>query len=799
MYKNYNYQPRKFLKFLLGDTPQSAFNTRGVQITKEEIAKIGEGDTGYMMTDSEKLLKMGFVSAVNKVFSNRAISWMAEEMQGKNLSWLKPANVDKYADGTEKLNPDGSPKLQEPNAGFRNMYYKKDGKRYAVQLKESFAREFQDEEMWDTRNWLYRTSVKALGANITSAMAVGINPAFIISNIPIDILSQVYYNNLYSSKFGVMGQMGKGFSGAIINSLKIAKAKTGKGDNSDILNLIKEYGEAGGLMNTLAYETNFLGKVGDALGALGNVSEMASKLTAYENKRNDLVKEFKKKNGSEPTGVEFEKIKSQAAYEARAAMDYHRGGRTSKWLSGLIPFFNVTTQVGKISATYIKNNFPAFTKKIAQSGSAVMALTLYNMKMAGDDWENEDLKRAKRNKLIIMSPFKNADGTHSYTQIQVPTPIKAFWNVFQTMAEAAYYKGYAPMLGTKVPPVDKDYAKEMMESLKMFVPVATSQMPPLAKFFYEYATNQSLWNQRALSQDALRVITQSEEGEENKDVLSFYKTIAQGVSKITDGSIEISPERFQKASEDAFLTSPENQALLAGLYTIADQMTDLYVGGVNEKVRSKYIEDGDFTEAGQALLKTFGKRIIGTTDKTKNESFFDATEDNKFIDKLNRQTNSDRQDIAYEIKKIFKAYKDNDLPYTDARPEIMEYFKSLSDSKDKEYASNYIETVIGKSKVELLENMPKYLTIKYGATSANTKARAIYRMFTEKGQDPMTNSVLRKDLYNIGFRDEVAKQYRIIAEEKGKQMERERKAKGLKPKEEEGLPEGFNPADYQPK
>jgi hypothetical protein len=30
-------------------------------------------------------------------------------------------------------------------------------------------------------------------------------------------------------------------------------------------------------------------------------------------------------------------------------------------------------------------------------------------------------------------------------------------------------------------------------------------------------------------------------------------------------------------------------------------------------------------------------------------------------------------------------------------------------------------------------------------------------------------------------------------------MERERKAKGLKPKEEEGLPEGFNPADYQPK
>ena len=789
MYKNYNYQPRKFLKFLLGDTPQSAFNTRGVQITKDEIRKIDSGDEGYMMTDSEKLLKMGFVSAVNKVFSNRAIAWMAEEMQGKNLSWLKPANVDKYADGTEKLNPDGSPKLQEPNAGFRNMYYKKDGKRYAVQLKESFAREFQDEEMWDTRNWMYRTAVAALGARVTSAMAVGINPAFIISNIPIDILSQVYYNNLYSSKFGVMGQMGKGFSGAIINSLKIAKAKTGKGDNSDILNLIKEYGEAGGLMNTLAYETNFLGKVGDALGALGNVSEMASKLTAYENKRNDLVKEFKKKNGSEPTGVDFDKIKSQAAYEARAAMDYHRGGRASKWISGLIPFFNVTTQVGKISATYIKNNFPAFTKKIAQSGAAVMALTLYNMKMAGDDWENEDLKRAKRTKLIIMSPFKNADGTHSYTQIQVPTPIKAFWNVFQTIAEAAYYKGYAPSLGVKVPPVDKDYAKEMMESLKMFVPVATSQMPPTAKFFYEYATNQSLWNERSLSQDNLQNINIAEEGEENKDVLSFYKTMFKGASDITNGSIEISPERFQKASEDAFLTSPENQALLSSMYTVADQMTDLYVGGVDDKIRSKYIENGDFTEAGQALLKTFGKRVVGTTDKTKNQSFYDSKEDTEFIKRLQRKENSKRQNISYKIKSVFKNYKEAGLPYTSAKPEIMEYYKSLTNKDEKEYAKNYIEMAVGRSKVQILENIPKYMLIQYQAKSAKVKAMAIYEIFTKKGQDPMKDKVLQKDLANMGFSGEVVKEYKKISA--GENVKT--------PAPETGLPEGFNPADYQPK
>jgi hypothetical protein len=794
-YKNYSYQPRKFLKFILGDTPQSAFNTRGVQITRKEIKKIESGDEGYMMTDSEKLLKMGFVSAVNKVFSNRAKKVMFDELNGRNLGWAKPANYDTYANGTVKQNEDGSPKLMEPDAGYRNMTFKVDGKINAFQLKEKLAKEYEDTEMWDTRNWFYKTMVAAMGAKLTSAMAVGINPAFVISNISTDLTSQIHFNNLYSSKFGVFGQAGKGLSGVLANSLLIAKAKTGKGDNSRILNLINDYGKMGGMQNTLAYDTNFLGKVGEGLGILGDISELAAKLTAFENKRNDLIKEYIKKNGNDPVGKDYDNIQMQAAYEARAAMDYHRGGRTIKFLNSFIPFLNVTTQASKISASYVKNNFYPFAKKMMQAGGGVMALTFYNMMMAGDDWENEDLKRAKRDKLIIFSPFKNADGTHSYNKYQVPPTVKFFWNVFQTIAENIYYKAYAPNMGVKVPEVDKTVTEEMMNNLKMFVPSISGQMPSSAKFFYEYATNKSLWNERALSQDALKNIVQSQEGEENPEILSFYKLMAKKASEITDGGIEISPERFQKASEDAFLTSPDNQALLASMYTIVDQMTNFAVGGVDEKTRSKYVADGNFSGVMEAFAGTFKKRLIGTTDKTKNEAYYDATEDKKMIDRLQREENSKKQNITNSIKTIFKNYKDLDLPYTDAKEEIMEYYKSIEEKRDKDYAKNYIEMMIGRSQVELKNNIPKYLLIQNQAQSSVAKAKAIYFIFTEKGQDPMTDKKLASDLKKVGFDGGVIKAYKEFAKQQETVKEKEVPVvEGVNP--DTGLPPGFDPSKY---
>jgi two-component SAPR family response regulator len=63
-----------------------------------------------------------------------------------------------------------------------------------------------------------------------------------------------------------------------------------------------------------------------------------------------------------------------------------------------------------------------------------------------------------------------------------------------------------------------------------------------------------------------------------------------------------------------------------------------------------------------------------------------------------------------------------------------------------------------------------------------------------RGQDPMTDKVLQKDLAKMGFSGEVVKQYRKIAkiedEKKGVDV-----SDNIDPKT--GLPPGFNPEDYK--
>jgi len=267
--------------------------------------------------------------------------------------------------------------------------------------------------------------------------------------------------------------------------------------------------------------------------------------------------------------------------------------------------------------------------------------------------------------------------------------------------------------------------------------------------------------------------------------------MAKGAANITKDQIEISPERFQKASEDSFLTSPESQALLSAMYTVADQMTNLTTGGVDDKIKSKYVEGEGFKNVLAKFLGTFKSRLRAETDNTKNASYYDAAEDKKFIERLNRIENSKKQNVSNKIKTIFKSYKELDLPYTEAKKNVSDYYMTLN-KDDKEYAKGYIDMMLGRSKVELSNNIPKYLLIKNEAKTSHTKAMAIYTLFTLRGQDPMTNKTLQKDLGNIGFGTAVVKQYKqILADEKKIQERNAPKEPTIDPKT--GYPEGFDP------
>lgn len=758
LYKDYEYIPRKFLFDIdLEDIPAGAFNTRGVSITKEELAKIGRGSDEFAEVDTEKMLKMAMIAAQHRVFTNRAIQNMAKELEGKTLPWLKPANITQLKKGVDALEKDGSPKIEGADNGFRNMFYKKDGKRYAVQLKESYAKEFYDEELYDTSNLWYKLATNALGAKITQTMAVGANPFFVLRNIPVDILSQIYYNNIYSGHgLGVTAQMAKGFGGTFEIMAKMAKASSKIGDNSEILNLIKEYGEAGGLMTTQTDDSTYLGKVGDVLGYLGNVSEIAAKLSAYRSVKEDLIKKFKKDNGTDPDADALKRIQLEAAYKARSAMDFNRGGLATKFGNGFLPFFNIQFQVAKISASYVKNNPVKFFNKISQSMGLVVGLTLLNMSRAGSDWENKDLKRDKETKLLFMNPFgKNSDGTLSYMALQVPAPVKFFWNIAQNIAETIHYQ----MNGmTPAEPNPEKLAMFRNEFKKYLPNLKSSLMPPVFKAISEYLDNEDYFYGRKLSQDHLKNIFFSQEGAENENILTLYKTLFQGLEKNTGWGI--SPERFQKASEAVF-TSPEYNALVSTMYTAAEWMGDkayngMFGEGIDPKLKSKYLT-GDYSNAMKGFFKSGIGSMFKKTDANKNETLSDFEKEQQLkesIDFQNKRINTDRIQITRDIKRIVKKAEEDGIDLQLEEQKLKNYINMLETSDAKKYAGSYVKMLVNKDRVFFRENIPTYLNILYTATSPEAQAIALKEAF---GNRIYSDPVLREDLKKVGFENAAAR------------------------------------------
>jgi hypothetical protein len=764
LYKDYEYIPRQFLFDIdLEDIPASAFNTRGVSITKDELAKIGRGSDEFAEVDTEKMLKMAMIAAQHRVFTNRAIQNMAKELEaltasGQQLTWLKPANIIQLKKGVDALEKDGSPKIEGADDGFRNMFYKKDGKRYAVQLKESYAKEFYDEELYDTSNKWYKAFSYVGGAKLTQTMAVGANPFFVLRNIPVDILSQVYYNNIYNGHgLGVTAQMAKGFAGTFEIMAKMAKASSKIGDNSEILNLIKEYGEAGGLMTTQTDDSTYLGKVGDVLGYLGNVSEVAAKLAAYKNVKGDLIKKFKKDNGTDPNDEQLKKIQLEAAYKARSAMDFNRGGLATKFGNGFLPFFNIQFQVAKISASYVKNNPVKFFNKISQSMGLVAGLTLYNMLVAGADWENKDLKRDKETKLIFMNPFgKNADGTLSYMALQVPAPVKFFWNIAQRIAETIHYQ----MNGLTPPAPEEGMREKMLAEFKKYMPnLKSSLIPPSLKAIMEYNDNEDYFYGRKLSQDHLKNIFFSQEGAENENVLTFYKVLFQGLENNTGWGF--SPERVQKASESV-ITSPEYNALVSAMYAATEWMTDkaykgMYDKDIDPKLKSKYLT-GDYSNAMSAFFKSGVGTMFKKTDAKKNQTLKDYEKDAELkerIDYENKRINTEKIEITRYVKRLINKEKENGITLNDRRPQLSNYINRFKEDELKKYASHYIEIQLNRNKVAYKKNIPTYLTIIYEATSPEAQAIALKKAF---GNSIYSNPMLKKDLKLMGFGNSVYKE-----------------------------------------
>jgi hypothetical protein len=735
LYKNYNYSPRIFLEHIFGTSigeealSPNNFYQRGLNLSTPELKKIKDGSDTGIMVNSAKLLHAAMIATEVRVASNFALKTLYEEAIPRNLDFVKEVEYEKYADGTIKINEDGSLKYStKADKDFRIVTFKENGLVTAFQLKENLAKEYFDEELFNKNSKAYKIAQMATGANILRNMATGLNIAFPITNIPIDAISQVQLNNIYDgASVGVAGQYAKVFTGTVAKSIEIIAHDFGM-ENKALEDLIYEYGKAGGLMMTLSEEyaskKGLLGQMSKYLGAFGSASEMGSKLTAYKTIKEREIAQFKDKNGQLPTGEEMRKIQTKAAYMARTAMDYHRGGLLTKWLDGFIPYFNVFTQGVKITADYIKENPTAFANKIIQTGLFVAALTIYNMAVAGADYDNDDNEQDLATKVVFFFPVKNEDGTRGKIEIAVPAPIKAFLNIFQNMGEGMYYKIFVGD-GERY---DEWKSNVNAKFLGMMSPNLSTNIPPAIKAMVEYSYNLDLWRGGKIVEKMGEILPE-DEGRYDKNVSEFYKIIGTATGA--------SPKRLQKASEN-FIT--QSNPLVGMGYSIMDKVVHGFAN-LPESERSKF-NSGKISDIPVAFFDKIKGRVYSVTDPK-----ITLNKGKDIIDKINQEAGSKKQEVKAEMRLLIE---------NKASVKEMNDYLIKQDPIYRRSGRDYAKLLQDEKKLKYPNNKDEYFDIMTGA-NAEAKAQIIYAHFPHLFMEG--NEDLKSDLKTLNLIGEDTKKY----------------------------------------
>ena len=98
--------------------------------------------------DSRYLLQVHTRNTQNKIFYNRMVSNLAEQLGDQDLEWIKPANVkvveigepvDLSQPGEEAfMYQPTEEKVNKPDKGYKNLYYFMGGQLKAVQIKNEY-------------------------------------------------------------------------------------------------------------------------------------------------------------------------------------------------------------------------------------------------------------------------------------------------------------------------------------------------------------------------------------------------------------------------------------------------------------------------------------------------------------------------------------------------------------------------------------------------------------------------------------------------------------------------------------
>ncbi len=515
-------------------------NSGGFFNVKDTVKSYAGGsETRIFMPPLESMI-MNLVrerSIGNKNAAARKIIDMAEahpwiaQMEGIDTSTGQPIQM---AGNYRSTNPE-----------VKSFNVKIDGERYSFSTSR---------ELYDAINSMDPQAINLLAKvldvpySLLKAGATGLNPEFILKNIARDTT----YAGVTSDNFTPGATTAKGAKSAISSKQSLYDYFAGGGGMETLLSADRMSITQKSREMIMGKGTGkYLGAATDLLGTLGNYSEIASRLGAYE------------------AELAASGNRTAATVAGRTStVDFLVAGKTARQVNQVVPFFNAAIQGQRKLLAYAQENPKAF---VAKGIAYVTIPTLILKALFGDDDRIKDLPQYEKD-LFWIFPVGEGD-----TLVRIPKP-PALGFLFGTLPERMI-----DMAIEENPAI----AKQILGAFWRDV------TPPLGlpglQQFAEWQANYNFF------QD-MPIVSKKYEGLPDK---LQYDTNTSEVAKIIGSAFEVSPMKVDNTIRGA----------AAGLGKIATDTVDLAVGDEN-RPEKKWQE----MPLARAVFKLAGKSSQSAKD-----------------------------------------------------------------------------------------------------------------------------------------------------------------------------------------
>lgn len=656
-------------------------------LSKQDIKSLTDQNSQEIINDVRWLLRMHTAVTQNKVFANKMLTAFNDAYEN-NKEAFEGLIYDNPVIGKVKVGDTRGTVDKESEPVYR-LKYKHESDRDKNRPKGTSVLKFYDKgkpkfivmntemarQMLDIKPENYTKAMQLidtlkidwiLGARTLRYMATIGNPLFVLPAAPMDFSNIILNNKIYSA-FLPKAAIELGIDAITIAAKKMRSDMTEftevLGSSSSFDQLYKEFALHGGSMDYLSREgikdlqrrkeygrlkntgQKIALRLGQALSYIGQTSELTFRLAAYQKQKSNLLKEYVKAHGINPTGQALEDIMHEAALAARNTINFSEGGNTIKGIDKVAPYLNAAFQGTRKVADAFKEDrkitFVKYAQALMFAGATPAISYMILQGLAGNDEDEakklmkkfiEDTGTWEKTQYTLVPTGLNKDGNIEYIRIR-RNPATAMVATLGNQAGLAILnKKYG--LGIEF---DLETTKDAFEKA---MPISLNDLDariPTISAALTYIGNEDTFFEKKIYFGPEDVLPEYE-GLQNDKVNNLYKFVSQGLAGM---GLSVSPIRSQAALEK-IVTNPKTNLLMSMIYGVANVIPT---------------EWGSRTQTVDEFIKTISSDVSAKVKRTTNPNIKSYEEINdRQIDLLRQKSDiyDNEQKVYTMIKRLNK-------------------------------------------------------------------------------------------------------------------------------------------------